>query len=153
MQVLTKEQATTVERPAFPEPWHWPEVVQVGLSNTFDVIGMTLLKTPDGAPLEYALLVRAFETLYEAGYVVAKTDPKAAFDEGLRSGSVGNAVPHEFACAAIEREAFAAGSRCGDELLQSGELQDILLAGGIAAAEKRLREEFESWRKQEATVA
>ena len=153
MQVLTKEQATTVDRPAFPEPWHWPEVVHVGLSNTFSLLGMALLKTPEGAPLEHALLVRAFETLYEAGYVIAKTDLKAAFEEGFRSGSVGNAAPREFAFEAGEREAFEAGSRRGAELLQSGELQDILLAGGVAAAEKRLREEFESWGKLEATIA
>jgi len=153
MQVLSREEATKVERPAFPEPWKWPDAASVALSNSYEIIGPSYRKAPNGDPLELALVVRVFETLYEAGYVLARIDLEAAFVEGYRRGTIGNAIPREFEFAPEEREAFGAGAWFGQAELEDGTLAAILLNDGVAGVETRIRRAFAQWQKeQKATV-
>jgi hypothetical protein len=74
LQVLTREEATTVERPPFPAPYGWPEPVLVAVSNVATILPEPR-SLPNGDPLEYALARLMIETLYDNGWVVAKVVP------------------------------------------------------------------------------
>jgi hypothetical protein len=73
LQVLTREEATAVERPPFPAPYRWPEPVLVAVSNTAEILPVST--PPNGDPLEYALARLMIETLYDNGWVLAKVVP------------------------------------------------------------------------------
>jgi hypothetical protein len=74
LQVLTRREATTVERPPFPAPYGWPEPVLVAVSNTAEILPV-FQSLPNGDPLEYALARLMIETLYDNGWVLAKVVP------------------------------------------------------------------------------
>jgi hypothetical protein len=73
-RVLTREEATTVERPPFPAPYRWPEPVLVAVSNVATILPEPQ-SLPNGDPLEYALARLMIETLYDNGWVLAKVVP------------------------------------------------------------------------------
>lgn len=74
MKILSREEATHVERPNSPHPWQWPAAVSVCVSNSWGVLPYIGARTPDGDPLAEGVAVRYLETLYEHGYVLAKLD-------------------------------------------------------------------------------
>jgi hypothetical protein len=86
MRILSKEEATKVERPEGMTPWSWPEPAFVAVSDCFRVLGVLGAKSAeDGeSPLSLALAVNFFETLYAAGYAIVKLDtsevPPATID-------------------------------------------------------------------------
>jgi hypothetical protein len=86
MRILSKEEATKVERPEGMTPWTWPEPAFVAVSDCFKVLGVLGAKSAEDreSPLSLALAVNFFEALYAAGYVIAKLDadevPPASID-------------------------------------------------------------------------
>jgi hypothetical protein len=72
--VLTREQATQVARPEFPAPWEWPDpvLVMVGNTNQFGMTG----RSHNGDPYMFAVALSMLESLYDAGYVVAKVNSR-----------------------------------------------------------------------------
>jgi hypothetical protein len=69
--VLSPDEATAVERPA-AAPWTWPGPAQAMVGNTYELLPVASLKAPNGDPLQLALAVNMLESLYAAGYVVAR---------------------------------------------------------------------------------
>lgn len=83
MHILSKEEATKVERPE-RGPWTWPYVATVAIGDSIKVLGVTGAKAVNGDHLPYAFAINFFETLYAEGYVIAKLDtgevPPATID-------------------------------------------------------------------------
>ena len=74
MKILSREEATKVERPAGYAPYVWPEPVNVAISNSGPVSDHVYGRARNGDPLSFALAVNFFDSLYEQGYVIAKLD-------------------------------------------------------------------------------
>jgi len=81
MRILSREEATTVERPTGGyRPWKWPEPVNVAVSNCGLVSDHVFAKARNGDPLDFALAVNYFETLYDQGYAIVKLDEEPMVD-------------------------------------------------------------------------
>jgi hypothetical protein len=76
MRILSKEEATKVERPEGMAPWTWPEPAFVAVSDCFRVLGVAGARSAEDheSPLSLALAVNFFESLYEQGYAIVKLD-------------------------------------------------------------------------------
>ena len=74
MRILSKEEATKVERPEGLQPYVLPEPVNVAISACGPVSDHVYGRARNGDPLSFALAVNFFETLYAHGYVIAKLD-------------------------------------------------------------------------------
>lgn len=76
MRILSKEEATKVERPEGWVPWKWPEPAFVAVSDCHRVLGVAGARSAEDheSPLSLALAVNFFETLYDQGYVIAQLD-------------------------------------------------------------------------------
>lgn len=76
---ISKKEATTVIRPEH-KPYVWPELVYVMISDSAKVNGIGGMAR-NGDPLSMAYAVNFLESLYQAGYVVAR--PKQGQREGV----------------------------------------------------------------------
>lgn len=81
MKILSKEEATHVDRPDTLtghgyEPWNWPDPAHVAVSDCHRVLGVVGARSAeDGdSPLSLALAVNFFETLYAHGYAIVKLE-------------------------------------------------------------------------------
>lgn len=76
MRILTREEATHVEKPEGWTPWTWPEPASVAVSDCHRVLGVAGARSAEDheSPLSLALAVNFFETLYEQGYAIVKLD-------------------------------------------------------------------------------
>lgn len=84
MRILSRDEATKVERPEGMEPYVWPEPANVAISRSGPVSDHVYGRARNGDPLAFALAVNFFETLYDRGYVIAKVDDEGPLDAILR---------------------------------------------------------------------